>query len=213
VLDIDALYARISARGVTVIDDIQGPPAWDGRDVLLRRTSFRALAEPRSFRLPDGSVATGDLRVRFGEVQARGIALTREGRAVYDAALAEVTALGLSTAAERRAAKVQLWQWSLPATEAALVDAGLAYAEHRVVDGHHLRVPIFYEDFLPQSAADIFASNLATAATAATAEPRRPVPTWTRRGWRAPSAAWCATRSTCTPLQPVRRAGRGPPGP
>ena len=47
VLDIDALYARMSARGVTMIDDIQGPPAWDGPDVLLRQTSFRALAEPR----------------------------------------------------------------------------------------------------------------------------------------------------------------------
>jgi len=170
VLDIDALYARMSARGITMIDDIQGPPAWDGPDVLLRQTSFRALAEPRSFRLPDGSVVTGDLRVRFGEVEARGIALTREGRAVYDAALAEVAALALPTAAQRRAAAVQVWQQSFPATETGLVDAGLAFAEHRVVAGRHVRVPVVYEDFLPQSAAGIFASNLAAATATATAD-------------------------------------------
>lgn len=165
VLDIDALYARITGRGTTMIDDIQGPPAWDGPDVLLRQTSFRALAEPRTFRLPDGSLVPGDLRVRFGEVEARGIALTREGRAVYDAAVAEVAALGLPSAAERRAASVEVWRRSFPATEDGLFDAGLAYAEHRVVDGRHERVPIVYEDFLPQSAAGIFASNLAADAT------------------------------------------------
>ena len=39
-----------------MIDAIQGPPRWDGPDVLLRQTSFRALAEPRAFRDADGSV-------------------------------------------------------------------------------------------------------------------------------------------------------------
>lgn len=165
VLDIDALYARMTARGTTMIDDIQGPPAWEGPDVLLRQTSFRALAEPRSFRLPDGTVTTGDLRVRFGEVEARGVALTREGRAVYDAAVAEVAALGLPTAAARKEAAQQVWRRSFPATEDGLFDAGLAYAQHRVVDGRTVRVPIVYEDFLPQSAAGIFASNLSTGAT------------------------------------------------
>ena len=54
VLDIDDLYARMSARGVAMISEIQGPPAWDGPDVLLRQTSFRALAERRRFRGADG---------------------------------------------------------------------------------------------------------------------------------------------------------------
>ena len=80
VLDIDDLYARMSARGITMIDAIQGPPRWDGPDVLLRQTSFRALAEPRRFRTPAGEVVDGSLRVRFGEVEARGIALTPAGR-------------------------------------------------------------------------------------------------------------------------------------
>jgi uncharacterized glyoxalase superfamily metalloenzyme YdcJ len=72
VLDIDALYARMGALGITMIDDIQGPPAWQGPDVLLRQTSFRALAEPRRFRLPDGSVTQGELRVRFGRSRRAG---------------------------------------------------------------------------------------------------------------------------------------------
>src|SRR5262249_51182554 len=49
VLDIDELYRRMNALGITMIDAIQGPPRWDGPDVLLRQTSFRALAEPRWF--------------------------------------------------------------------------------------------------------------------------------------------------------------------
>lgn len=79
VLDIDDLYRRMTERGITMIDTIQGPPRTDGPDVLLRQTSFRALAEPRMFRDEDGTVTPGILRVRFGEVEARGVALTREG--------------------------------------------------------------------------------------------------------------------------------------
>lgn len=165
VLDIDGLYARMGERGITMIDDVQGPPAWEGPDVLLRQTSFRALDEPRAFREPDGRLTTDALRVRFGEVEARGIALTRTGRARYDAAVAEVVAMALPDAAARHAAKVDVWRRTFPATEDGLFDAGLAYAEHRVVDGREVRVPIVYEDFLPQSAAGIFASNLSADAT------------------------------------------------
>ena len=66
VLDIDDLYRRMSERGIAMIDAIQGPPRWDGPDVLLRQTSFRALAEPRRFREADGTChrrhAAGALR-------------------------------------------------------------------------------------------------------------------------------------------------------
>lgn len=56
VLDIDDLYRRMTGRGITMIDAIQGPPRTDGPAVLLRQTSFRALAEPRRFRgADDGS--------------------------------------------------------------------------------------------------------------------------------------------------------------
>jgi uncharacterized glyoxalase superfamily metalloenzyme YdcJ len=84
VLDIDDLYRSMQVRGIEMIDKIQGPPRWDGPDLLLRQTSFRALAEPRVFREPDGTVTEGCLRVRFGEVEARGIALTPAGRDRYD---------------------------------------------------------------------------------------------------------------------------------
>ena len=88
VLDIDELYRRMTERGVTMTDAIQGPPRWHGPDVLLRQTSFRALSEPRRFRAADGSVADGTLRVRFGEVESRGVALTPKGRGRFDAAMA-----------------------------------------------------------------------------------------------------------------------------
>ena len=90
VLDIDDLYASMQARGIEMIDEIQGPPRWDGPDVLLRQTSFRALAEPRTFRDADGGISQGTLRVRFGEVEARGIALTPSGRDRFDELVAAV---------------------------------------------------------------------------------------------------------------------------
>ncbi|MFC7879127.1 2-oxoadipate dioxygenase/decarboxylase family protein [Isoptericola sp. NPDC057391] len=148
VLDIDDLYARMEARGITMIDAIQGPPLWEGPDVLLRQTSFRALAEPRTFRTPDGDVVQDSLRVRFGEVEARGIALTREGRARYDAAVVE-------------GATPEVWRRTFPDTEAGLVEQGLGFFTYEVAeDGAVTREPIVYEDFLPRSAAGIFQSNL-----------------------------------------------------
>ncbi|MEH3033848.1 MAG: VOC family protein [Aeromicrobium erythreum] len=137
VLDIDALYTRMGELGIEMIDRIQGPPRVEpgaGVDVLLRQTSFRALAEPRRFREPDGSVVEGHLRVRFGEVEARGVALTPAGRDRYDAE-------GLV---------------GLPASDEELHAQDLAY--YRATDGR--LEPIVYEDFLPRSAAGIFASNL-----------------------------------------------------
>ncbi|MEV6399048.1 VOC family protein [Streptomyces sp. NPDC051907] len=165
VLDIDELYRRMAHRGITMIDRIQGPPRWDGPDVLLRQTSFRALAEPRRFRERDGSIGEGTLRVRFGEVEARGAALTRAGRALYDELVGEP--------AER-------WAARFPRTERRLAIESLAYFRFEpavdrprdgsrppddlagLLDGGWLSAcPIVYEDFLPRSAAGIFQSNLA----------------------------------------------------
>ncbi|GAB4084690.1 VOC family protein [Myceligenerans cantabricum] len=168
VLDIDDLYARMTARGITMIPAIQGPPRWDGPDLLLRQTSFRALAEPRVFRTPAGEVVEDALRVRFGEVEARGIALTRSGRAAYDTAVAEVDErTGDAGEAERQAIGREVWQRTFPVTEAALADQGLGYFTYELApadDGGRaprvLRAPVVYEDFLPRSAAGIFQSNL-----------------------------------------------------
>ncbi|MFC9425984.1 2-oxoadipate dioxygenase/decarboxylase family protein [Streptomyces sp. NPDC056987] len=180
VLDIDELYRRMTERGIEMIDTIQGPPRWDGPDLLLRQTSFRALAEPRAQRAPDGSVFTGALRVRFGEVEARGIALTREGRALYDRLLTLVDHQAAAhPAADRGELARALWTEHVPATERQLAARRLAYFTYQVTPGRPqdgsrppagvgalveqgwLRAdPIVYEDFLPRSAAGIFRSNL-----------------------------------------------------
>lgn len=180
VLDIDALYRRMTERGIEMIDTIQGPPRRQGPDVLLRQTSFRALAEPRALRTPDGEVVSGALRVRFGEVEARGIALTRQGRARYDALLARVDDEVARRPGDDRADIARaLWAGELPDTEQELAAQGLAHFTYHAVPGRPqdgsrppaalqdlvaqgwVRAePVVYEDFLPRSAAGIFQSNL-----------------------------------------------------
>ncbi|MFD4632437.1 2-oxoadipate dioxygenase/decarboxylase family protein [Streptomyces sp. NPDC058284] len=183
VLDIDELYRRMTERGIEMIDTIQGPPRWAGPDVLLRQTSFRALAEPRALRAPDGSVTRGALRVRFGEVEARGIALTRAGRALYDSLLAVVDERAAGRpAGERGEVARAVWAEHLPPTERELAVRGLGFFTYHEVPGRPadgarppsdldgllgggwLRAePVVYEDFLPRSAAGIFQSNLSEA--------------------------------------------------
>ncbi|WP_069883769.1 2-oxoadipate dioxygenase/decarboxylase [Streptomyces luteocolor] len=183
VLDIDELYRRMTERGIEMIDTIQGPPRWPGPDVLLRQTSFRALAEPRALRDADGTVTRGTLRVRFGEVEARGIALTREGRALYDRMLGLVDERTAHLTAARRADVArEVWAEHLPPTERDLAVRGLGFFTYHAVpgrprdgarppadlggllDGGWVRAePIVYEDFLPRSAAGIFRSNLGDA--------------------------------------------------
>jgi uncharacterized glyoxalase superfamily metalloenzyme YdcJ len=146
VLDIDDLYRRMTRRGITMIDAIQGPPRTDGPAVLLRQTSFRALAESCLFRGRDGTVSSGSLRVRFGEVEARGVALTPHGRQRYDAAMARL--IGADDPA-------RVWGDYFPSTDEQMAAQGLAYYR-----GGDPAAPIVYEDFLPASAAGIFRSNL-----------------------------------------------------
>lgn len=144
VLDIEALHATMTERGVTMIPSIEGPPAWGGPDVLLRQTSFRALAEPRTVREPDGSVVAGALRVRFGEVEQRGVALTAAGHALYEECIG---------------AGPEVWRARWPADDEAMAASGLAFYR---ADG----TPVVYEDFLPRSAAGIFTSNLTSGSAA-----------------------------------------------
>ena len=146
VLDIDELYGRMTARGIAMIDAIQGPPRTEGPEVLLRQTSFRALAEPRRFRDEDGTVVEGSLRVRFGEVEARGVALTPKGRERYDAAMARLSG---------NPDPATVWTQYFPATDDEMAAQGLAYYR-----GGDPSKPVVYEDFLPASAAGIFRSNL-----------------------------------------------------
>jgi uncharacterized glyoxalase superfamily metalloenzyme YdcJ len=192
VLDIDDLYESMQARGIEMIDEIQGPPRWEGPDVLLRQTSFRALSEPRAFKEPDGSITRGALRVRFGEVEARGIALTPAGRDRFDELVAAVDRrLATDPDLSRADVAPQVWSEGLPSTERDLCLSGLGFFTFRVepsvvagrptpeqaaalqrgevtalVESGVLHPePIVYEDFLPRSAAGIFASNLTGSGT------------------------------------------------
>lgn len=192
VLDIDDLYESMQARGIEMIDEIQGPPRWEGPDVLLRQTSFRALSERRAFEEPDGTVTRGALRVRFGEVEARGIALTPAGRDRFDELVAAVDRrLAADPDLSRADVAPQVWREGLPSTERDLCLSGLGFFTFRVEPGvvagrpapeqgaalqrgevaALVRTgvlhpePIVYEDFLPRSAAGIFASNLTDSGT------------------------------------------------
>jgi uncharacterized glyoxalase superfamily metalloenzyme YdcJ len=124
-------------------------------------------------------VQAGTLRVRFGEVEARGVALTPAGRDRYDAMVAEVDqALAADPTARRDEVTREVWRRRLPSTETELAAADLAYFRYRIAEQpptgarppHELAAmvargwvelePIVYEDFLPRSAAGIFQSNL-----------------------------------------------------
>ena len=89
----------------------------------------------------DGTVTEGPLRVRFGEVEARGVTLTRKGFECFGA---------MATADPAVA-----WGEYFPNTHEEMASQGLAYYHQG-----DPTAPVVYEDFLPASAAGIFRSNL-----------------------------------------------------
>lgn len=181
-LDIDALQQRMQAilaaeyrhLRAEMKDHIEGPPRRRAL-ILLRQTSYKALTEPVTF---DG-VDTGAHTARFGEIEQRGLALTPEGRRRYDEALAAVEAIRAEGAAPT-AADLAAAYADLPDDLASLRREGLGHFTFAVTDkgrqadrhalpddldgliagGFVAARPIRYEDFLPVSAAGIFASNL-----------------------------------------------------
>jgi uncharacterized glyoxalase superfamily metalloenzyme YdcJ len=179
-LDIDEVQRLMPAQGIAPKEIIEGPPTRQC-PILLRQTSFKALEERISFRSEDGSWREGKHTARFGEIEQRGIALTRKGRSLYDELLAEASrrSHGLTTdqACEvareiftafpddyetLRVEKLAYFEYAL--TEAARQNLdGLPCDEglETLIDQGMVRChPIVYEDFLPVSAAGIFQSNL-----------------------------------------------------
>jgi uncharacterized glyoxalase superfamily metalloenzyme YdcJ len=185
-LDIDAVHAEMEARGMKTIPQIQGAPRRK-TDVVLRQTSFQALDEPTKFPDGAGGYTEGTHRARFGEIEQRGVALTPEGRALYDRLLAEYEerSAGMKPA-EKDLVKQEVFA-EFPEGWDNLRKAGLAYFDYQlspdaatlmeangdtgaalskldmnilVERGYVVAVPITYEDFLPASAAGIFGSNL-----------------------------------------------------
>ena len=181
VLDIDDLYQRMEARGITMIDEIQGPPDWEGPDVLLRQTSFKALAEERQFRHADGSVRA---RLAAGPVRGGRAARRRAHRPGARPLRPDgrrgrrPPRRGAGRHAPGSRWPAEVWRENLPNTERELAlqrtgvlhlprgdpasfDRRRALSLRELVEaGVLVPEPIVYEDFLPRSAAGIFQSNL-----------------------------------------------------
>ncbi|MGS5089374.1 2-oxoadipate dioxygenase/decarboxylase HglS [Hydrogenophaga sp. A37] len=188
-LDIDAVQAGMPQHGITPKDVIEGPPP-RRVPILLRQTSFKALDEPVLFpEARDGNAGTGGQMgthtARFGEIEQRGMALTRKGRALYDALLQRVRQAdgdgsgGETQGHEQRLAQVfaafpddmddlrrqglGFFRYRLtPLGEQASGGAGMVSQDIEALIGAGLvqAEPLIYEDFLPVSAAGIFQSNL-----------------------------------------------------
>ncbi len=179
-LDIDEVQRRIPARGIAAKVVIEGPPR-RACPILLRQTSFKALEEPILFGSGDAKVA-GTHTARFGEIEQRGLALTRKGRALYDELLASARRDGVQGDAamgyeDRLAAAFKafpddydtvrlqglgFFKYALrgAARRDLPADAAAMPIEDLVRLGIAEAYPIVYEDFLPVSAAGIFQSNL-----------------------------------------------------
>lgn len=86
-LDIEAVQRGMSERGIPPKAIIEGPPP--SHPILLRQTSFLALSESIEFLDPaTGQYVPGHHQARFGEIEQRSLALTLEGRELYQELLA-----------------------------------------------------------------------------------------------------------------------------
>ncbi|HEX5218428.1 MAG TPA: DUF1338 family protein [Verrucomicrobiae bacterium] len=185
-------------------DFTEGPPA--DTPVLLRQDSYKALTEPVRFQEADGSVIDTTHTARFGEIEQRFYATTPKGRARYDECLAQAEKLrGADPDLIKRdyAAYQQVYAScfaSFPKTLGGLLEQGLVYGRYtatakgveagrrqaihstdlgELVRHGYLQVEgLRYEDFLPFSAAGIFASNLGQYGTKSTAADK---PVYTQR--------------------------------
>lgn len=174
-LDIDEVQRRMPSVGIDPKTTIEGPPRRDC-PILLRQTSFKALEETIAF----ADAAEGKHTARFGEIEQRGIALTRKGRELYDRLLAAARE-NAPQAADNDAHQAHLAKVfkAFPDNYATLRREGLAFFHYHAVQGVPVQgpvsaeqvdslieqgnlsvTPMIYEDFLPVSAAGIFQSNL-----------------------------------------------------
>jgi len=179
-LDIDEVQRRMPSRGIAAKAVIEGPPP-RACPILLRQTSFKALEEPVLFGSGEAKVA-GTHTARFGEIEQRGLALTRQGRALYDDLLAAARRDGVQGDSTRsyeeglakaftafpddydtlRLRGLGFFKYALSAAARRDLpdDTAALPIEDLVRLGVVETYPVVYEDFLPVSAAGIFQSNL-----------------------------------------------------
>ena len=186
-------YDLTKLRHAGYKDFTEGPS--EDTPILLRQDAYKALTEPVRFTETDGSVVDTVHTARFGEIEERGYATTAKGRALYDRCLAEADAmrerdpkLPTRDFAAYEAAYAKPFA-PFPKSLGALLEAGLVFGRFAptpaglaakgtlrtpdilglVRQGHAQVEGLRYEDFLPVSAAGIFASNLNQYGTQSTA--------------------------------------------
>lgn len=180
-LDIDKVQSLMPEYGIAPKAVVEGPPTRRCA-ILLRQTSFKALEEAVAFSDGAGGWQNGSHTARFGEIEQRGIALTRKGRSLYDQLLEQSRkvvrpAADGSNAEAYEAALAAIFK-AFPDDWAAIRAQGLGYFSYSLTekgmkastDAADIETlvsenlvqfdPIVYEDFLPVSAAGIFQSNL-----------------------------------------------------
>lgn len=174
-------------------DFTEGPPA--GTPVLLRQDSYKALTEPVTFQEEDGSTVDSVHTARFGEIEQRFYATTPAGRELYDRCLAGAEAArekdpGLAKRDYNAYLEAYAQAFApFPGTLPELLEKKLVFGRYSAVskgaaegdspattDINELVKKglvgyegLRYEDFLPFSAAGIFASNLGQYGTRSTA--------------------------------------------
>ena len=186
-LDIDKVQANMEVRNIPPKDTIEGPPTRKC-PILLRQTSFKALTEIVTFKDKVGNGKTGEHKARFGEIEQRGVALTKKGQDLYNELLGKTRkTIGGSPNAENASEYNLLLKENFknfPDSYEEMQSEELAYFHYFTTDkikslsqdkthsksdvnqllkdGYLTIEPMVYEDFLPVSAAGIFASNLGT---------------------------------------------------
>jgi uncharacterized glyoxalase superfamily metalloenzyme YdcJ len=168
-------------------DHTEGPAS--GTPILLRQDAYKALSEPVQFHNEDGTTVDSIHTARFGEIEQRFYATTPKGRKLYDRCLAEVDSIRKnSDSSLYEKMHAQLFE-TFPKKLIELLKQELVYGRYSVTkkglaakgditttDIHELFQLDYvsveglrYEDFLPVSAAGIFASNLSQYGTQSTA--------------------------------------------
>ncbi len=188
---------RLSTLKHAGFKDLTEGPSFD-TPVLLRQDAYKALTEPVEFTNADGSVMKTTHTARFGEIEERFYATTKAGRELYDHCLSasegileKDPTLVKRDFAAYEAAYAKAFA-AFPKTLTELLDRGLVYGVYAATpkgvaakgtitttDPRELVALGFvqvdglrYEDFLPVSAAGIFASNLSQYGTKSTATVR-----------------------------------------
>lgn len=175
-------------------DSTEGPA--EGTPILLRQDAYKALTEPVTFTEPDGSKVESVHTARFGEIEQRFYATTLTGRKLYDDALAAADVMKEKNPGLLKkdpdaylAAYSDCFQ-TFPKTLGGLLEKKLVYGRFSATPkglaaaktgitttdlnelvklGYVQAEGLRYEDFLPVSAAGIFASNLGQYGTKSTA--------------------------------------------